>query len=89
MVQAIQAEARRNYPAAARMMGVTGQAVVSFRFCDGAVAQVDVAHSSGSGVLDRAAVEAVQRASYPPTPKELAGKTLNDLVHVQYTLEPS
>ena len=87
LLQIIQAEARRNYPAAARMMGMKGQAVISFEYHDGKVRVLGLVRSSGSPALDRAALAAVQNAAVPLPPAELAGKTLSDLVHVQYDLD--
>ena len=89
LLQIIQAQARRNYPAAARMMGMTGQAVISFQYHDGKVRVMGLARSSGSAALDRAALAAVQNAAMPPPPPDLAGKTLSDLVHVEYDLDAS
>ncbi len=86
LLQAVQAEARRSYPAAARLMGSTGQAVVAFEYRDGAVHVTGLAQTSGSPVLDRAALAAVRNASYPPPPGDLAGRTLVKLVHVKFEL---
>ena len=88
LLQAVQAEARRSYPPSARLMGTTGQAAVMFEYRDGAVHVTGLAQTSGSPVLDRAALSAVQNASYPPPPSELAGQTLVRLVHVKYELTP-
>jgi protein TonB len=86
LLQAVQAEARRSYPAAARLMGITGQATVGFDYRDGAVRVMGLTQSSGSPSLDRAALAAVQNASYPPPPAELAGRTLVKVVHVKFEL---
>ena len=88
LLQAVQAEARRSYPAAARMMGIAGQAAVRFEYRDGAVRVIGLSQSSGAPVLDRAALAAVQDAQYPPAPPELAGRTLVKLVHVKFELNP-
>ncbi|MCB1418792.1 MAG: TonB family protein [Notoacmeibacter sp.] len=58
------------YPAEARAKRLRGQTVVSFVVSrSGAVSGVSVARSSGSPVLDNAAVAAVRRASpFPPIP---------------------
>ncbi len=87
LLQAVQAEARRSYPAAARIMRSTGQAVVTFEYRDGRVHVTGLAQTSGSPLLDRAAVAAVQNATYPASPGELAGRTLIKTVHVKFELE--
>ena len=89
LLQAVQAEAQRSYPAAARMMGVTGQAAVGFEYRDGTVRVTGLSQSSGSPMLDRAALAAVQDARYPAAPAALAGRTLAKLVHVRFELNPS
>ncbi len=71
------------------MMGMTGQAVISFQYQDGKVRVIGLARSSGSAALDRAALAAVQNAAMPPPPPDLAGKTLSDWVHVEYDLDAS
>ncbi len=86
MLQAVQAEARRSYPAAARLMGATGQAAIAFEYRDGSVRVTSIAQSSGFPALDRAAVAAVQNASYPVPPAELVGRTLAKIVHVKFEL---
>lgn len=86
LLQAVQAEAQRRYPASARLMGLTGQAVVSFEYRDGSVHTASLAQSSGSPLLDRAALAAVQDASFPQPPTALAGRTLVNLVHVKFDL---
>lgn len=86
LLQAVQAEARRSYPAAARLMGSTGQAAVAFEYRDGSVRVTGLAQSSGFPMLDRAAMAAVQNASYPAPPAELTGRTLAKIVHVKFEL---
>jgi len=86
LLQAVQAEARRSYPAAARLMSLTGQAVVAFEYRDGAVHVTGLAQTSGSPLLDRAAMAAVQNASYPTLPDTLADRTLVKVVHVRFEL---
>ena len=88
LLAAVQAEARRNYPASARMMGVTGQAVVSFDYRDGAVHVTGLVQTSGSPSLDHAAMDAVQHADYPQPPPALSGQTLSKRVHVRFELTP-
>jgi protein TonB len=80
--EAVQAAA--HYPAAARMMGVTGRARVQLDYRDGAADGPSLAQSSGMPILDRAALAAAQRAHYPATPRELAGRLMHFLVWVEF-----
>lgn len=67
-VLAALARAKR-YPEAARALGESGRAVVTFTVGrDGRVAGVALAGSSGVAVLDRATLEMPHRASFPPLP---------------------
>jgi protein TonB len=64
-------EAHRYYPVQARRQGIEGTVRLAFRIqTDGSLAAVEVRKSSGSRLLDRAAVRTVERAS--PLPRELA-----------------
>lgn len=64
------------YPREARRAGVTGQAQVRFTVrANGQATSVRIVRGSGSPVLDRAAAQAVQRASpFAPIPRE-AGRS--------------
>jgi protein TonB len=53
------------FPAAARMMHLSGRTKVGFSYRDGQVSDAHVVTSSGSDVLDRAAIDAVYSARYP------------------------
>ncbi len=54
----------KKYPPLARLRGITGTAWVSFRVGDGGTPErIEIASSSGSALLDRAAVRSVQEAS--------------------------
>ncbi len=79
-------QAAVQYPYAAKMAHIGGQARVSFSYRDGRVWAVKVVTSSGYDVLDRAALQAVSAASYPPPPANLAGKSLAFEVWVRFTL---
>ena len=71
-------------PAAARMMGQSGTAEVTFDYRDGAVVGgVQVARSSGMPMLDAAAVTAVRSARYPAAPSEALNQVLHLLVWVE------
>lgn len=63
------------YPKGPMLKGETGQTVVSFDYVDGVVGNIRVDKSSGIQELDDAAVAAVQNATLPPKPAELANLT--------------
>ena len=79
---AVQAAVR--YPAAARMMGVTGRARVRLDYQNGVVDDPSLAQSSGAPMLDHAAISAAQGAHYPPPPPDLAGRLMRFLVWVEF-----
>ncbi|MHB8166891.1 MAG: TonB family protein [Sulfuricella sp.] len=72
------------YPYAAMIAHIAGRAQVSFEYIDGRVSAVKIAISSGYGMLDSAALQAVSAAAYPPPPKNLAGKSLPFEVWVRF-----
>ena len=72
------------YPYAARLAHIAGRTRVSFGYLDGHVSAAKIAISSGYGVLDAAALEAVSSAAYPQPPKNLAGKLLSFEVWVRF-----
>ncbi|WP_417668885.1 TonB family protein [Roseibium sp.] len=65
------------YPSAARKKGLTGNTVVSFTVdAAGRASGVRVVRSSGSPILDKAALDTVRRASpFPKVPPESGRKT--------------
>lgn len=73
--------AQKIYPKVEMMKGDTGETVVSFDYVDGVVSGIHVDKSSGFYELDKAAMDAVQRAVLPEKPAELAG-----LKHFVFTL---
>ncbi len=79
---AVQAAVR--YPPAARMMGVTGRARVRFDYRSGSVADPMLAQSSGTAMLDEAALAAARAAHYPPAPAPIEGRLLRLLVWVEF-----
>jgi TonB family protein len=79
---AVQASVR--YPAAARMMGITGRARILLDYRDGAVSGPMLVQPSGSPVLDQAALAAAQTARYPVPPAVLVGHLLRLLVWVEF-----
>jgi protein TonB len=79
-------ESAVRYPESARMAGITGRARVAFTYLDGTVSDVRLVVSSGSGLLDRAALAAVRDAIYPKPAPALAGKTLSKQLWVTFNL---
>lgn len=63
-------DAHKHYPRMARRLGTEGRVVVAFTIeADGRLAGVRVVESSGSALLDEAALEAVRKtAPFPPFP---------------------
>ncbi len=79
---AVQAAVR--YPAAARMMGVTGRARVLLEYRSGNVGSPMLAQSSGASMLDEAALVAARIARYPSAPPAIEGRLLRLLVWVEF-----
>jgi len=65
-----------NYPEAARRQGVYGSLKLTVSiYSDGRIEKVDIDQSSGSKILDAAAIKIVQLAApYAPFPDELRKK---------------
>jgi len=61
-------------PSVARELGFKGRARVQFKLRDGVISSVELVQSSGLSMVDRAALKAVQVASYPVPPPLLQGK---------------
>lgn len=79
---AVQAAVR--CPATARMMGLSGKAGVAFDYHDGAMTgAATLARTSGTPVLDTAALNAVRNAHYPAAPPEAAAQVLHLLIWVE------
>lgn len=72
------------YPASARASGQHGRARVTFAFLDGRVSGVSLTQSSGSSLLDQAALATVRSAHYPSPPPELSHQTLHLSVYVEF-----
>jgi periplasmic protein TonB len=79
-------QAALHYPESARMAGMAGRARVGFRYRDGSVSDVTLVTSSGSGLLDRAALAAVRDAAYPKPEAAQMGKTLDESLWVTFNL---
>jgi len=61
-------------PAVARELGFKGRARVQFKLRDGVISSIELVQGSGLSMVDRAALKAVQVASYPTPPSSLQGK---------------
>jgi TonB family protein len=72
LTAAVQAAFR--VPSTAADMGFKGRVRVEFTLHDGTVMSVRIDVPSGLGVVDRAALRAVQTANFPLPPQALAGK---------------
>ena len=75
------------YPAAARAMGFSGRARLEFQFRDGLVSHLRVVQSSGSGMIDQAALASVGNAVVPPIPESIKGRDLTYQVTVEFQLK--
>jgi len=72
------------YPPAAAAMGFHGRARVGFTLHGLAPQGAHVLVSSGMAMVDRAALQSVQSAVYPPPPPELKGSDLSFEVWVEF-----
>lgn len=66
-------QAAHYYPPAAVSLHFSGRVRVEFHLRDVAVSQIRLLAASGIGLIDRAALQAVQNAVYPEPPPELKG----------------
>ena len=73
-------------PTAARRQHREGRAQVRFSYLDGAVAEIVLAQSSQSRVLDDAALAAVARARYPAPPVPLRGHKIPMVLWVEFQM---
>ena len=84
----VQANAR--VPDSVRMMYVSGTAVISFRLTpSGHLLSAHVTQSSGIGAINRAALKAVETASYPPFRKKMPKHDMTFNVHVHLSAHDS
>ncbi len=74
-----------HYPASARMMGVTGRARLELAYRAGTLSGAALVQSSGTAMLDDAALLAAKAAHYPPSPPELGDRMLRFLIWVNFT----
>jgi TonB family protein len=68
-------QAAFSYPMAAAEMGLHGRARVGFNLRNTTASDVKIINGSGLGLIDRAALAAVQKAVYPNPPSEQKDKT--------------
>lgn len=75
-----------HYPAEAKAAGKSGKVAVLIQVrADGSAAATSVYHSSGSPLLDRAAVDAARAWTFSPTPSLAPGGTTPVVVQVTFT----
>ena len=72
------------YPAAAVAADFHGRTRVAFRLRDATVSAARVLVGSGMGLVDRAALQAVQAAHYPAAPAEMQGREHEYEVWVEF-----
>lgn len=78
-------QAAHFYPPAAVSLHFSGRVRVEFHLRDVAVSQIRLLVASGIGLIDRAALQAVQNAQYPEPPPELQGSDHTYQVWVEFT----
>jgi protein TonB len=77
-------QAAHQYPVAAIALRFSGRARVEFHLRDGVPGAAKLLVSSGMGLIDRAALNAVQNARYPEPPPEIRGVELVYQVWVEF-----
>lgn len=65
------------YPPAAALMHFSGRVQVEFQLRNGIPVHAQILESSGLGIIDRSALQAVNNALYPMPPENLRDKMLN------------
>lgn len=81
-------QAAHYYPPAAEALRYAGRVRVEFHLRDGVPGAARLLAASGIGLIDRAALQAVQSAGYPETPPELRGSDLVFEVWVEFDRRP-
>ena len=81
-------ERHKSYPPQARTLGHEGQAEIKFSILsDGSLSSVELLRSSGSSILDHAALSLLQRVQkLSPIPSELRMSRLDLVLPIQYSL---
>lgn len=82
-------QAAHYYPPAAEALHYAGRVRVEFHLRDGVPGAARLLVASGFGLIDRAALQAVQSAHYPETPPELRGSDLVFQVWVEFDRSPA
>lgn len=72
------------FPPAAQALNFRGRTRVEFKLRDGVSSQARILAGSGMGLVDRAALQSVQAAAYPPPPVALQGKEDSYQVWVEF-----
>ena len=72
------------YPPAAAALGIPRRTRVAFTLHGVTPANARVLVASGMGLMDRAALQSVQSATYPPPPPEMQGASADFEVWVQF-----
>jgi protein TonB len=78
-------QAAHFYPPAAASLRYTGKVRVEFHLRDTTPGEVRIMVSSGFGLIDRAALQAVQNAHYPEPPPEIQGSDHVYQVWIEFT----
>jgi protein TonB len=78
-------QAAHFYPPAASSLRYTGKVRVEFHLRDTTPGEVRILVASGFGLIDRAALQAVQTAHYPEPPPEIQGSDHVYQVWVEFT----
>ena len=89
LLAAVQAAVDGHYPPAARLMHQEGQADVGFDYLDSQISHIALVQSSGSALIDKAALATVRDARYPPPPEKLLHQLQHYEVWVKFRLERS
>jgi len=77
-------QAAHSYPPAAAALRYSGRVRVEFHLRDKIPGEAHLLVASGLGIIDRAALQAVQNAQYPEPPQELMGSDLVYQVWVEF-----
>ena len=77
-------QAAHYYPPAAAALHYSGRVRVEFHLRDKIPSESRILVASGLGIIDRAALQAVQNAQYPTPPAELVGIDLIYQVWVEF-----
>ena len=81
-------ESRKNYPISARNAGIEGRSEVKITILkDGQLEKVEIIDSSGSEILDNAALESVREANpFPPIPSNLRRDKIEMSIYLTFKI---